>query len=318
MSDTQLRYRTAQTLEFYPSTGRPDSAKVTGYISGAENHGAARLWDETDVVLDTASQSLSSVSQYDTDLTVTSSTGFKAGRRYWIQPTGAKGFEVVLLAVPDSTALVLDAPIHRAVAAGTISSHRLTFDITNTHTGSIRRRCRAEWKLTTDSVSEYRSQYFDIVLLPWGLDVTEADLEDVYPGFGELAGEPATWRKLIAGATRWVRSRILGHDRDARPENVLERDLLKDAAVYRSLAMWAATAEQSTAETMAKQMQAEADESLRMFFESGSAVDTNDDLSVAGVLGYRYLTIEGTDYQVPVRSSVQSELGMPLPYLRVG
>ena len=170
----QLQYDLATTIEQYAPKGRPNSASVRGYYSGASGSGSEWIAD-TAITLDSASQAISGVSRLDTDLTVKDSTDFVAGRRYWVLPTGGTGWEVTCKSVPNSTTVVLDAPIREAVSAGTISSHRLTLDITTAHTESLRRDCRIEWTsvYSTETVRDW--ELVDVVYWPFYLQISEDD-----------------------------------------------------------------------------------------------------------------------------------------------
>lgn len=306
MADFQLRYQTAATIEHYSSRGRPVSATCTGYISGAEGASASELWASAAVVLDTASTALTvAAAEGDASITVTSTSGFAAGRRYWITQASGEGHEVRVRRVTSATVLQLDAPLREPLAiSSTIAGHRLTKAITTAHTASVRRGCRAEWELTwSDASVTAESDLFDIVLLPWALGVTEGDLERVYPGFGELAGYG--WEGLARAGEDWVRAKLCG--RQLRPDLCAERDVLKLAAVYRTLYLWTLTSPQSSPETLAARLEKEAGDLLADYLSSRQWYDTDEDL--ARYLGVERIWLDGE--VVDLRRAEESPTGTP-------
>lgn len=225
-------------LEYYPREGRPSEAFVTCYASGN-----SLLFAREAIVLDSASESISAVDAADDELAVSDASAFVVGRRYWVASSGGWGRDVTVLDKDDAL-VILDAPVGRRVPTGTISGHGLRRMLSPAEAGTSRRRCRVVWEYTVGGVVYRDERLIDIVPDPFRLNITEADIEEAYPQFGEHVGSTRGWAKVARRAEAEVFNHLVGLQ--VEPDTCPERDMLRDAAVYRTLQLLAVGEESET------------------------------------------------------------------------
>lgn len=287
----QYRTSVASVLEFYPPQGVASSATVAGFVSGT----SASLFASESVTLDTASATVSGHTASATLLTVDDSTGFVVGRRYWAETAGGRGREVTVIDVPNGTSLELDQPIGFVVTA--IAGHGLRRTLTAEEAGTVRRRCRVLWTYTVDGMGYVADQMIDIVEMPFALHLTEEDIEEAYPPAGEHAGSRRAWAKVLRKAEGEVFNRVAAEQ--IEPDLVRERDLLRDAAVYRALQLLSVRNQDFTDAGAYERWESLYEQTISRFLAGKYWYDSDDDLNV-DLYGAntRTVTVDGTTYEV--------------------
>lgn len=241
MSGLQFFEDKAATLVLYvpAAHGVPSgSASLTIYASGQSELATGGSWPET-VSLDAAAATLdAAASAGDESLSVGSgeATTFTAGRTVLATSTRGEILELRVKGRDTSTdTLYLDQPLAHALQSGsTLAGHRYAFALSTTHTQTRRRRVRAVWTYTAGGEARTVVQRFDVVREPFTFDLSESDIETHDPEFGEYAGHSGRWRRHIEGALRDLVSALTARDLD--PDLLRDRDIAKDALIYRVLA----------------------------------------------------------------------------------
>lgn len=289
---TQIQKGAAGELAFVPEVGPVSSVSVELFISGD-----TKLVASPTASVDSFDQTLTAaVSAGATSLSVADTSGLVLGDPYWLQTAGGRGV-IVRPIDKTSTAIELDQPIPFAVADdGSVVGHRCSVSLSSTDTATKYRRCEARWTYTVGGRTRRFSDRFDIVQRPFALALDEADVEDVWPGFGEHSDPRGTWRGHVAFAEAQIELWLDSHQRD--PDLCREpRHLIRAAAAI------VAAREQARDPQAYEQFMAIASQILESLEASHLWIDVDDDLVVddtdasaggAGELGHglvRYATV---------------------------
>jgi hypothetical protein len=317
----QFRRSLAATLELYPPEGRPDSNASLTVYDGQAVWGQG-TWPST-IVLGSYSQSLTASADRGALEIAVSTVGLVRGRRYVLTNAFGQREEVTIDGSADASIAKLVDPLRYDHTTGsTLEDHRLVQTLTAGDLATRRKSLRALWTYTVDSVVYTETQFFDIVLQPFSIKITEGDLDELG---GDILTGGMPSEKLaayIAGAHRKMMKWLEG--KRIEPDTVRNPDDLRDCVAH--LVLEAISMKQIPTGPDGRNRQAEyhrreSKDLFGIFLASEAWVDVNDDLvdSRGGTGGMYY----GTTW-VPNSSSNQlDELGggdeiPPASYAKVG
>jgi len=273
-SRIQLRKAFAGTIEHYPTQGRPDTdAKLFVYLNA--NNVLDPTLDNVTITLDTVDTALTASSSKGEDtIALVSIAGIVHERRYRLvnQEGREQEVKVIGIDVPGLT-VRFDQPLRFdcTLTTSSLRGHRLAFELSDTITATTRHRLRAHWRYTVKGKAYFGDSFFDVVLFPFGLSITEEDVELADTSFGEAIGGRESWKKNRQQAINDV-WRYLASIQVA-PDRVRERDVLRDAAVFRTLMYFHRKKEQER-----QQWYDLWTEALAQFKASKAWWDTDDDM----------------------------------------
>lgn len=215
-------------LEFYPK-GVCSSASLE-----LQDSNGATFLAET-VALTGSASATGSANQYAESITLSNVTNFTASRPYWVSTTAnGRGYEENCLDIcTGSNAFYFgDKRLRFALVNGLVRDHRIYFSFTGSN--AVRRGCSAIWRyvLGGETFTEYQS--IDFVRKPFKIAINESDIEKACATFGLNAGETSIYLKNYPEqAISDICQNLRGHN--IFPDQVVEKDLLKSAAIYRIL-----------------------------------------------------------------------------------
>lgn len=326
MSAVRIQYTmdAAGTLELYPREGQADAdGDVYVYTQGTSLLDSTLLNGSSNAIVDTVSTAISAnASAGDDTVTVTSATGLVVGRRYTIVNHEGRKQEITLLGLSSTTAR-LDQPLDFACTAttSTFTGHRLACALTTTHTSAVRRRMRVLWVYDVDSVTYRTTQWIDVVRIPFDLDVTEEDLEELDPGFGEWTGSRDGWKKARKGGLAAIWSYLAAQG--IYPDLVRDLTLLRLAAAQKTLELF-----YFRMPALSERWGEAYRETMAAFQTSRAWYDSDHDMVLDGLvsaedgegedLGDISERVYSPDEPAGETMGGTSELGLPTSYLRVG
>ena len=308
----QLRQDQAdQELIYYPQEGAPEAAAtVVLYSSGSSvlQASAPATVDPTSGTTTT----LHSAGSY--EISFTPAIGSAApivGREYWVQTPTGRGYAVGCMAATASS-ITIDQPLAFDLPAGsTVRGLRLSVVADATTIGSTIRRAEAVWAFAVlDSSGNSRTYVqnyrFDVVLRPFEITMTEAEIEHFDPGFGEYAGARGGWQKLREGALADITYFL--ESQQIEPDLVRERRYLRRAMALRILQkLYLGFSDERYARFEALYHEALAD-----FTASHAWYDSDDDLVADwGRSTGSELVISGSSMTITGPSETAEGLGLP-------
>ena len=234
----QIEKDIASVLEFYPPEGRPDVDSTSLYVYTSGTTTLDATLDPLTITLDDVNEALTvAAAKGDTTLTMADASDVVVGRRYTLVNELGQIQPFTAIAA-SSTVVTMDQPVRFAstVTNSTLAGHRLPGAISAAINDSLRRNMRALWQYDIGGVTIRRQYFFDSVLQPFVLHITEEDVEQKDPRFGEAIGSRRGWEKLREGAIDDAWDALA--DMQVRPDLVRSRHLVKTAAIYNLLAQF--------------------------------------------------------------------------------
>jgi hypothetical protein len=260
----QLEQSKAATIRWYPTEGVPTSATIQ-VVSPA---GTDIVADGTSATIDSVAATVAAASYQDPTFSVDTATGISVGERYWLATAGGRGYEITVVDISGTT-ITPDQPVRFDISGGSLSGLAISYSLTTTHTATRYRDVRMVWRYTAGGLSRMHQHTADIVRVPFEIPVTESDIEQIDPTFGDLSSDYLRLREQAeSDIYSWLRGRKI------YPDLVIDRSLLTPSAVYRILHL-RHIREESLREGYAELYT----EALVAFHNSESWYDSDDDLT---------------------------------------
>jgi len=172
-------------------------------------------------------------------MTISDYTYFTASKPYWVS-TGlyGRGYEEKCLDVdPNGSGLnATFTPTQKAkfsVTNGLVRDHGIYYTYAAASNTAVKRNCTAIWRYEISGESFVEYQTVDFVKKPFKINITENDIEQVCATFGITAGNYGIYMNYIGQAINDIYNWLRGQQ--IYPDLVIEKDLLKNAAIYRIL-----------------------------------------------------------------------------------
>lgn len=228
----QFRVGTAPNLIFYPPEGVLDGAAT---LTITEDSGTEIVAAESVTQAASPTTTLSAAAESGAEsLSVTSATGFLAGRRYLAKRANGIQFEVTARGV-ESGLITLNEGLPEGLASGDgLRDWRLLRALTTTDTATVKRSVKALWVYAVGGEPKSYVQRFDIVREPFWFALTEADIRSKSPDWGDYKGRTQRWMPLIEGAHADVDEVVRAAG--LYPDRVRDREHLKSAVINALLA----------------------------------------------------------------------------------
>jgi len=221
----QLEQGYGGIIEFYPPEGVPDA-------SPAPTVEIVDLVAETAATPDSVSQT-ATAAEGSREITVTSTTGMVAGRRYWLGENAPLGYEDSAVLINSATVFTLENPLKVGMTSGKVRGHGLRYTVSAADAEDEALRLRAVWRYSIGGIAKRGRMSLDIVEDPFDLVVTEEEIEARAPGWSGQSGARGSWRRYLDAARDDIvlmleAQKVLAHE-------VEHRDLLRPAFIYRIL-----------------------------------------------------------------------------------
>jgi hypothetical protein len=306
---------TAADLIWDAPEGQSDGSATLTIYRGASIWRAA-----APVVRDATSATLTAQADVGTDtLTVDDTTGFELDRRYTLILPNGKQYDVTVRGLT-ATVLYLDSPVLEDIpSASTVVSPRFETALTTAELSSVERRLRAEWVYDYRGRQKAHPQYFDVVGLPWVLDVTERDLSTQDASISQHLTRLQRWRDVIVGGANEVERVIWQADR--YPDLFRDRDLLKQSVVKWTLAKLYRGMKDEGFQKIADGWEAKGKAAVSAILQSRAWYDGDDDLFLDGNQDDSLSAFDpesGAGYRGSATGIGVSELRPPAKYMGVG
>jgi hypothetical protein len=220
-------------LILFPSQGVVDSATFE-----LQDCYGATIVAETNAVLGSA-YATGSATQYDESFTISDITHFTASKPYWISTSAyGRGYEERCLDVASNGSgnnglFTLYSPARFGFTNGLIRDHSLTYVYGADSNTAIRRGCVAIWRYSIRDDDYTYTQTIDFVKKPFKLNITESDIEKVSRLFGIQNDASSAYLGYIEQAENDIYIALRGEQ--LYPDQIVEKELLKGAAIYRVL-----------------------------------------------------------------------------------
>jgi hypothetical protein len=193
---------------------------------------------ETNATLGSA-YATGSATQYDESFTISDITHFSASKPYWISTSAyGRGYEERCLDVAangseDNGLFTLFAPCRFSFTNGLIRDHSLCYTYEAASNTAIQRGCVAIWRYQIQDDTYTYTQTIDFVKKPFKLNITEQDIEKVSRLFGIQNDNASAYLGYIQQAENDIYIALRGEQ--LYPDQIVEKELLKGAAIYRVL-----------------------------------------------------------------------------------
>jgi len=211
------------TIEWYPPKGVRDAMPApTVELRGLQAAVAATA--------DAISQPVAGGTVGARELTVTSTAGIVAGRRYWLGPDGPQGYEDTVIEVVSGTKLVVEEPLKAALTS--VRGHRLSYVVAAGLCAEAVGPLAVIWRYTVGGIPYRGRDALTICQDPFALSCTEDEVKARDPGMPGQAGARGSWRRFCGVAERDIADMLRALQID--PQDT-EPDGLVSAYVYRIL-----------------------------------------------------------------------------------
>jgi hypothetical protein len=229
------QYRLARdaTFAFYPPEERQPDGDVEASAFVSASAPLSGVWPAT-LTADALDEALTAAPERGSyTIQLGDASGVVVGERYLLRTDEGDHIPVQALGKNSAGQVRLADPIPRAMLITgdgcSLLGWRHELALTATQLGTRRRDVRVELSYQVDGREVEHVEYFDVVLLPFNVRLTEPYVEQFWPAFGEHS-KAADWKRLAEGVIfETIFNELLGAD--------IEPDKVRNPAALRP---WAA------------------------------------------------------------------------------